>query len=83
MPGTYRRMNQGLDANIVFIDNLDDELEELGGADRCDLAKINVFELSDSRALAGSMDKEPTSLRIVARGHQQIAIRLSTPLSKI
>ena len=55
-------MNQGLDANIVFIDNLDNELEELGGADRCDLAKIDVFELSDSWALAGSMVEEPASL---------------------
>ena len=55
-------MNQSLDANIAFIDNLDDKLEELGGADRCDLAEINVFELSYSRALAGSMDEEPTSL---------------------
>ena len=61
-PGAYHRLNQGLDANIAFIDDLDDELEEFGQTDHCDLAKIDAFELPDSWALAGSMDEEPASL---------------------
>ena len=61
-------MNQSLDANIAFIDNLDDKLEELGGSDCCDLAEIDVFKLLDSWALAGSMDKEPASLQEAIEG---------------
>ena len=31
--GTYCRLNQGLSTNLAFADNLDDKLEEIGGAD--------------------------------------------------
>ena len=33
-PGAYQRLNQGLDANAVFIDDLEDNLNEPGGADQ-------------------------------------------------
>ena len=67
-PGAYRRLNQGLDANIAFIDDLDDELEELGWTDHCNLAKIDGFKLPDSWVLAGSMDEEPASLQEALEG---------------
>ena len=38
-PGTYCRLNQGLNANIIFIDDLEDELHEPGRADQHNLAK--------------------------------------------
>ena len=57
-PGAYWKLNQGLNANLAFIDDLDYKLEELVGADHCDLAEINDFELPDSWVLVGSMDEE-------------------------
>ena len=52
----------------MFVDNLDYELEVLGGADHCDLAEINIFELPDSWTLAGSMNEEPASLQEALEG---------------
>ena len=63
MPGTYCRLNQGLDANLVFTDNPEDDLNEPGEADQSNLAKNEDFDLPDSWALAGSMDEEPASLQ--------------------
>ena len=40
-PGAYRRLNQGLDANTMLTDDLEDDLNELGGADQYNLAKTN------------------------------------------
>ena len=68
VPGAYRRLNQGLDANAVFVDDLEDDLNEPGGADQRDLAKNKYFDLPDSWALAGSMDEEPASLQEALEG---------------
>ena len=67
-PGAYRRLNQGLDANTVLTDDLEDDLNELGGADQYNLAKNEFLDLPDSWALAGSMDEEPTSLQEALEG---------------
>ena len=67
-PGAYRRLNQGLDANAVFVDDLEDDLNEPGGADQRDLAENEYFDLPDSWALAGSMDEEPASLQEALEG---------------
>ena len=34
VPGAYQRLNQGLDANAMFIDDLEDNLNKPGGADQ-------------------------------------------------
>ena len=68
VPGAYRRLNQGLDANAVFVDDLEDDLNEPGGADQRDLAENEYFDLPDSWALAGSMDEEPASLQEALEG---------------
>ena len=34
VPGAYQRLNQGLDANAMFINDLEDNLNEPGGADQ-------------------------------------------------
>ena len=67
-PGAYRRLNQGLDVNTVLTDDLEDDLNELGGADRYNLAENKFLDLPDSWALAGSMDEEPTSLQEALEG---------------
>ena len=67
-PGTYHRLNWGLDANLVFVDDLEDELEEPGRVDYCDPAKTNQFELLDNWTLARSMDEEPTLLKEALEG---------------
>lgn len=67
-PGTYHRLNQGLDANLVFVDDLEDGLEEPGRVDYCDPAKTNQFELLDNWTLAWSMDEKPTSLKEALEG---------------
>ena len=67
-PGAYRRLNQGFDANTVLTDDLEDNLNELGGADQYDLAENDFLDLPNSWALAGSMDEEPTSLQEALEG---------------
>ena len=66
--GAYHRLNQGLNANAMFINDLEDNLNKPGGADQCDLAKNKYFDLPDSWALAGSMDKELASLQEAPEG---------------
>lgn len=61
-------MNQGLDANLVFVDDLENELEEPGGVDYHDPAKMDQFKLLDNWTLARSMDEEPTSLKEAFEG---------------
>ena len=68
VPGAYQRLNQGLDANTVFADDLEDDLNKPGGADQQDLAKKEYFDLPDSWALASSMNEEPTSLQEALEG---------------
>ena len=68
VPGAYHRLNQGLDANTMFTDDLEDNLNELGGADQYDLAENEFLDLLDSCALAGSMDEEPASLQEALEG---------------
>ena len=67
-PGAYRRRNQGLDVNTMLNDDLEDDLNELGGADRYNLAENEFLDLPDSWALAGSMDEEPASLQEALEG---------------
>ena len=67
-PGAYRRLNQGLDANTMLTDDLEDDLNEIGEADQYDLAENEFLDLPDSWALAGSMDEEPTSLQEALEG---------------
>ena len=62
------RLNQGLDVNTVLTDDLEDDLNELGGTDQYDLAKNKFLDLPDSWALAGSMDEESTSLQEALEG---------------
>ena len=52
----------------MLTDDLEDDLNELGGADQYDLAKNNFLDLPDSWALAGSMDEEPASLQGALEG---------------
>ena len=67
-PGAYRRLNQGLDVNTMFTDDLEDDLNELGGADQYNSAENESLDLPDSWALAGSMDEEPASLQEALEG---------------
>ena len=67
-PGAYHRLNQGLDTNLVFVEGLEDELEEPRGVDYCDPTETDQFKLLDSWTLAGSMDEEPASLQEVLEG---------------
>ena len=67
-PGAYHWLNQGLDANLVFAEDLEDNLNKLGGADQYDLAENEYFDLPDSWVLAGSMDEEPASLQEALEG---------------
>ena len=67
-PGAYQRLNQGLDANAMFVDDPEDDLNKPGGADQRDLAENEYFDLPNSWALAGSMDEEPASLQEALEG---------------
>ena len=42
-PGAYQRLNQGLDANTVFIDDLEDDLNEPGGLISEIWPKMNIL----------------------------------------
>ena len=68
MPGAYQRLNQGLDANTVFVNDLEDDLNKPGGADQQDLAENQYFDLPDNWALAGSMNEEPATLQEALEG---------------
>ena len=52
----------------MFTDDLEDDLNKLGGADQYDLAENEILDLPDSWALAGSMDEEPASLQEALEG---------------
>ena len=52
----------------MLTDDLEDDLNELGGADQYDLAENEFLDLPDSWALAGSMDEEPVSLQEALEG---------------
>ena len=52
----------------MLTDDLEDNLNKLGGADQYDLAENDYLDLPDSWALAGSMDEEPASLQEALEG---------------
>ena len=52
----------------MFVNDLEDDLNEPWGADQQDLAENKYFDLPDSWALAGSMDEEPASLQEALEG---------------